>query len=389
MHKFSVAASLFLFLLASCGKKEANSNPQDELLQLNQIQVIASHNSYRKHTSPNVFAFLVGNASALPSAYDPSALDYDHVNFDEQMTTYGIRGLEIDVYNDPKGGDFYNRRINIFCSLPEESGEKTLLQPGFKVLHIKDVDYNTHYLTFKQSLWAVRNWSEAHPNHLPLFINIETKQDAPGDNSQLAGAGFAKAIKWDQAAAEALDVEVKAVFGNELEKVITPDRIRNGAATLNEVVLQKKWPKLKDCRGKVVFIMQGKAVSYYLNGHPNLEERAIFVYGEPGSSETAFVILNDASGDKDTITQRVKEGYIVRTRSDADTKQARNGDYTDAMAAFASGAQIISTDYYRPDPRSDTGTTWTKFMVKLPVGDRGRKNPVSAAQVQVAEALVE
>jgi hypothetical protein len=39
---------------------------------------------------------------------------------------------------------------------------------------------------------------------------------------------------------------------------------------------------------------------------------------------------------------------MVRTRADADTKEARNNDYNRFEKAKASGAQIITTDYYLP-----------------------------------------
>ena len=42
-------------------------------------------------------------------------------------------------------------------------------------------------------------------------------------------------------------------------------------------------------------------------------------------------------------------GYLVRTRSDANTTEARENDYSRFEAALESGAQIISTDYYLPD----------------------------------------
>jgi hypothetical protein len=39
----------------------------------------------------------------------------------------------------------------------------------------------------------------------------------------------------------------------------------------------------------------------------------------------------------------------VRTRTDVETIQARNNDYTMFNAAIQSRAQILSTDYYTPD----------------------------------------
>ena len=61
----------------------------------------------------------------------------------------------------------------------------------------------------------------------------------------------------------------------------------------------------------------------------------------------------------------------MRTRADADTREARDGDYTRMQAAFESGAQYVSTDYYRPNQDFHTG-----YQVKLPGGGIGRWNPV-------------
>ena len=83
-----------------------------------------------------MFKYLYQIQSLLPSNLNPDCLDYTHVDFDEQMSTYGIRGLEIDIYNDPNGGDFANRKINDFVNLPIESGVADLNAPGFKVLHL-------------------------------------------------------------------------------------------------------------------------------------------------------------------------------------------------------------------------------------------------------------
>jgi hypothetical protein len=39
---------------------------------------------------------------------------------------------------------------------------------------------------------------------------------------------------------------------------------------------------------------------------------------------------------------------MVRTRADVDTREARENDARRREAAFASGAQAVSTDYYLP-----------------------------------------
>ena len=216
-------------------------------------------------------------------------------------------------------------------------------------------------------------------------MNIETKKDSPADNATLAGFGFQPAVGFDAAACDALDAEIRSVFGASLDKILTPDKIRGTLPTLNDVVTQKKFPKLGAARGKIFFIIEGDAEAPYKAGHPSLQGRAAFVYAAAGTPEAAFVILNNAVRDKTLIQQRVSEGYIVRTRADADTEAARTGDYTAMNAALESGAQIISTDYYRPDPRGQP--TWTTYCAKFPNGMIARKNPRNATNINVETAL--
>src|SRR5690606_41932810 len=67
------------------------------------------------------------------------------------------------------------------------------------------------------------------------------------------------------------------------------------------------------------------------------------------------------------------EGFLVRTRADADTREARSGDTTRRDAALASGAHFVSTDYVWPDERLGTG-----YVVDLPGDGAARGNPISA-----------
>ena len=83
--------------------------------------------------------------------------------------------------------------------------------------------------------------------------------------------------------------------------------------------------------------------------------------------------LNDPVADGERIRQLVADGYVVRTRADADTAQARTGDTTQRDAALASGAQWVSTDYPVPDERFGTG-----YAAGIPGGRPGRCNPVTA-----------
>jgi hypothetical protein len=138
-------------------------------------------------------------------------------------------------------------------------------------------------------------------------------------------------------------------------------------------VLQNQWPTLAKAREKVVFLMDQRPVgSVYLEGHPSLRRRVIFTNAEPGHSDCAFTEQND--GTKETIADLVRKGYLVRTRTDADTKEARTGETVRRDAALASGAELLSTDYTASEP-----SIWTNYSVSLPNGAVARCNPANAA----------
>jgi hypothetical protein len=149
------------------------------------------------------------------------------------------------------------------------------------------------------------------------------------------------AVVFDQ-----LDKAILANLGSE--KVITPDKIRGNYNTLEEAVLKRGWLKQSEAKGKFVFVLDEnkEKTDYYIQNHASLKGRVLFTNSPVGTPEAAFLIMNDAIKDGEKIKENVKKGYFVRTRADADTREARKNDYTRFKAAQASGAQVISTDYY-------------------------------------------
>jgi hypothetical protein len=110
----------------------------------------------------------------------------------------------------------------------------------------------------------------------------------------------------------------------------------------------------------------------YRIGRPSLEGRAIFTNSTPGQPDAAFVKVNQPIGNVDRIRALVAAGYVVRTRSDEPTYQARSNDPTMRDAALASGAQWVSTDY--PVPGS---SPYSPYFAAIPDGHPGRCNPVN------------
>ncbi len=71
-----------------------------------------------------------------------------------------------------------------------------------------------------------------------------------------------------------------------------------------------------------------------------------------------------------TINALVKQGYLVRTRTDESTEQARTNDTTRRDLALSSGAQMLSTDYPSSEP-----SPWTNYSVGLPRWTGGAMQP--------------
>jgi hypothetical protein len=390
MKRYVHILPLLLLAVISCKKDKivpptppvVYSNGAVDSLKINQITILASHNSYHFKTDSVVFNFMLklDSLGLLPSADDPHELDYIHLPLTEQLVNYHIRGLELDSWNDPGGGRYYTRGALSLIGLPADSHVAALMKPGFKIMHIPDFDFNPTNYTLVDAMTEIKAWSDANPNHLPLFVNIETEVETIGDMLPALGPSLSHAAPFDATAANELDLEIKSVFGNNLSGVITPDMVRGNYSTLQAAALAGNWPKLGAARGKVMFIIDpdGNSGQVYITGHSSLVGRACFVYSNPGADEAAFVKLNDPVGSFTQIQQAVSQGYIVRTMSDDATEEARAGDYTNMNAAFGSYAQIVSTDYYRPDYRAGT-PGWSDYHVVLPGGGVGRVDSISAA----------
>ncbi|MDV6277919.1 Ca2+-dependent phosphoinositide-specific phospholipase C [Rhodococcus erythropolis] len=162
-------------------------------------------------------------------------------------------------------------------------------------------------------------------------------------------------------------------------KLVTPDDVQGKFPTLEAAVKANAWPTLDKSRGKFMFVNcncvapNDRQRLDYLRPDGSLKDRVLFPTSKPGNPDAAVVLADDPK-DGNAIRELVKAGYMVRTRSDENTVEARRGDMTRANAAFASGAQWVSTDYPEPDP----GRTNTTYQVDVPGGTPARCNPVNA-----------
>jgi hypothetical protein len=359
----ALVLGLLLALVGACGSDDGSGSsrvhPLDDTLRLNHIQVLGSHNSY--HIEPQ---------GRLARGLPIQEWQYTHLPLDQQFETQGIRQIELDVFADPDGG-LYAEPIGARIA-GDAFDVPQLLFPGIKVLHVQDLDFQSTCWTFVDCLTTVKMWSDAHPGHVPITVLIEAKDDVI--DIQLPGVpALTVPIEWDGELLDALDAEILSVF--PIAQIITPDEVRGARATLEEAVTTDGWPTLGESRGRVLFALDngGRVKSAYLEGHPSLAGRLLFTDSSPGAPEAAFVKRNGPIGAVEEIQALVAAGFIVRTRADGDTKEARSGDTTQRDAAIASGAQFVSTDYPVPDPDFGTG-----YFVAIPEGMPARCNPVNA-----------
>jgi hypothetical protein len=366
LSHFRISSAIALIGVLTCNTSNIWSQGSDAALKLNQIQVIGTHNSYHAGIAPNETKLW---QAKYADAY--KGLDYQHQPLPQQFDS-GVRQIELDVYADTKGGLYAHPSGPSMVAAaklppdPDFDSAGVMSKPGFKVMHVQDVDYRSTCQPFIACLEEVRRWSRAHPEHVPIFILVETKQGKPRGELHLTEPESFTSSTFD-----ALDAEIRSVFpANEM---ITPDDVRGRYDTLNAAVLAGNWPSLASARGKVVFLMDQHSVSpVYLTGHPSLRGRVIFTNSTPGEPDAAFIERNE--GPAFEIEALVQKGYLIRARTDSDTKEARTNDTTVRDAMMASGAQLLSTDYPVNEPARWTGN----FVVTLPGKVVARCNPINA-----------
>ncbi len=343
-------------------------------LRLDEVQIIATHNSY--HLAPEwpIMALLqtgtFQSGTPWPGPRLARALDHSHLPLDVQLAL-GLRAIELDVHDDPEGGRFagpgavLSARARGWPLARPTGWLAAMQQPGFKVFHHEGYDQGSHCWRLAECLAAVRDWSERHPGHAPITVFIETK---PGNAAPLTPDYPAAAPRvFDAAAWRRLEGELIAAIG--AERLFTPAQLAQSPGG--------RWPTLRALQGKVLVMLldsedaardytaaiEGTGILFTAE-RPS-RKQALRFSGEP------WAVLPDPRDPR--IASAARRGLITFTRADADTEEARSNDTARREAAFASGTTFISTDYPFPDKRL------SDYAVAFPGGDYVRCNPVRAA----------
>lgn len=358
-----LGSTLYLFIGAGLPAMAQPVSQED--VRINEVQVIGTHNSY--HIAPHE------SMMTIIKEINPgggASIEYTHPPLSSQFSNLGIRQIELDVRADPDGG-LYAKPIGLkmvaekgLPTDPVHDPEGMLLKPGLKVLHVPDFDFRTTVLTFLEALRQVREWSTKHPEHFPILVMVEVKENR-------LGPGRTPTVPFDIGQLDRIDEEILSVF--KRSQILVPDDVRGEHETLREAVATEGWPSISDSQGKIIFALdnEGAVRDRYLQNHPALRGRMLFTSVKADHPAAAFMKLNDAIKGFDHIQEMVKKGFLVRTRADIGTRESRNNDPTRRDKALASGAQFVSTDYPTANLRFST------YQVRLEGGIVVRTNPVN------------
>ena len=350
-------------------------------LRLNEIQYIGTHNSYHIEPDQSVDLMLLvekyGQGSEWPASRLVRSLAYTHFPLEVQLHL-GIRAFELDVYADKSGGRYAEPGVyqsisdsGLIPDVPYDP-DGLMRKPGFKVLHMQDIDVRSHCKLLKQCLSTINSWSESVPNHVPIIILIEPKDK----NRSAVNASYTPVAvpAFTGQVLQELEAEILSVIPRN--KIVTPDDIRGDQDSLSKAVKQQAWPYLSELAGRILFILidAGKATDNYAGQGKTLEDKLMFANLGNSAPGSAFVMHTKPKKEKHRlkINGALARGYLTYTRADAGTEEARSNDYSRQRFAFRSGAQIISTDYPFPDHR------FSAYKTQFENGKFVRCNPVTA-----------
>lgn len=288
--------------------------PLDDVLRVHHLQMKGTHNSYHRL-----------------SEVDADQWRYDHLPLYEQLSHAGVRAFELDIWRDPNTGEL-------------------------RVFHLAQLDDQSTCSTLRSCLREIAEWSMAYPEHAPLFVQLETKNEDDQDD----------AVRF----AEQIEDEVAISFARP--SILTPDDVRGDAESLSSALIERGWPTLAKARGRtVIWLDSPRVAEAYSESFTTLDNRLMFVRAPSDALVAAIIKEDEPRGRESQIQAAVAAGRLVRTRADADGHEARSGDYGRAESGFSSGAHIVSTDFPDENPFVD-------YEVHVPDGTPVGCNPVTA-----------
>ena len=162
--------------------------------------------------------------------------------------------------------------------------------------------------------------------------------------------GATQPLPFDAEAFAALDAEIRAVF--QPDELITPDQMKGARQSAGSGAVRRLAQAGRSARqGDVPAGRQAEKTDLYAGPAKSLQGRPMFIATDEKSPLASFICIDDPVKDQARIAGDVAAGFMVKTRADADTREAREGETARRDAAFASGAQIVATNFLMPDKK--------------------------------------
>lgn len=330
--------------------------------RLNQARWLGSHNSFKPVLPAAYYEALAARLQQqthTPAVQKLQSLRYGYASLTAQLNS-GLRLLELDFLKDDAGGSFAKPLFGAVLKqallaqtqqdLTARYFPATLTQPGFKVLHLPDIDFASHCAQARDCIAALAQWSKTNPGHWPVLIVINVREQGagaylPADVARSA----AKVVPWQAKDYQAL--EQLWLDGLGRERLLTPDDVRQAPLSLAASIHQHGWPTLTQAAGRFVLLFDGSPaqLALYRADHPSLKGRLMFGNYPAGTDEAAILVLNDPASQLADIASALAQGLLVRTRSD-DGNVLTPARFSSALQ---SGAQFISSDFYAGAPQGE------------------------------------
>lgn len=288
-------------------------------VKFNEVAFIGTHNSYQK-ASTSAFKKLYGALDTLSfGAVKAETGDFASETLTNQFNM-GIRSIELDIEVDVSGNTV-----------------------SFITTHSPTLDMTTTCYDFELALKEIKLWSDANSKHLPITIIIEPKTlFVPTVNLRVLN------MKYESE----LESLIRRVMGSTL---LTPADMMRNYDSLKQMRENDDWMTLKEMQGKVLFLLHPTDITTdYIQLDTSLKTQVMFptlVYANKDEDWASVLIMNKPEQAVESGDEIIKQDkFIVRTRADQYTAVSE----TDRENAFASGAQIISTDYPRHTYSTDS-----------------------------------
>lgn len=293
---------------------------ETQSLRLNEIQYLATHNSYKK-MSTALGRLFVGLGDSFDEA---RALKYSYKTLTEQLSL-GIRSMELDV---------------------------RYRQDKFILNHVPLVDNSSIAPDLALALEEINLYSVHNPNHLPIILIFEMKDDWMMLDPRLK--------TFDSLALMQFNTLISQSFGNRL---YAPHHLVVDNLSVKETIMTHGWPEVSTLLGKIICVMHPSSINHAYRGLSfSLDEQALFIgshQDDINHDDASFIIHNDV--DVTSIQTLVLAGYIVRTRID----ESLNYREERKDMAILSGAHILSSDFTigRKDLKSNLVIDLNGFMI--------------------------